>query len=193
MAAAIIRLRFLPWLVCFLCVHSGMTHAAEDIPPIYRMAARQARVPAVALYAIALQESGMRRKGVFAPWPWTLNVAGAPLRFENHADACRALTKSLRTTPLTRVDVGLAQINLGYQRHRYQHPCELLDPQYNLTTAAHILREQYRPGEGWLNAIDRYHRPAGGAPARRYRQSVKKHLARLLQLSPSPRTPRRSR
>jgi hypothetical protein len=133
MATAVIRFSprmflCLPLLACFLCIYSSMTHATENIPPIYRATARQAGVPAVALYAIALQESGMRRKGQFAPWPWTLNVAGVPRRFENHADACRALTKSLRTIPLTRVDVGLAQINLGYQRHRYQHPCELLDP-----------------------------------------------------------------
>jgi hypothetical protein len=181
MAAAMTRFScFLLFFSCFLFARSGMT-AVEDIPPDYRLAARQAGIPAAVLYAVALQESGMRREGRFAPWPWTLNVAGRPRRFENRADACRELTKSLRAHPLKRVDVGLAQINLGHQRHRYQRPCDLLDPRQNLAVAADILREQYRPGESWLAAIDRYHRPAGGPSALRYRQRVKKHLARLLQ------------
>lgn len=36
------------------------------------------------------------------------------------------------------------------------------------------------PGEDWLLAIGRYHRPAGGAPAARYRRSVHRHLTRVL-------------
>lgn len=176
--------RLPPLLACLLLAHPGVA-AAEDIPPAYRLAARQAGVPAAVLYAIALQESGIRRDGHFAPWPWTLNVAGRPRRFENHADACRALMKALRTTTPRRVDAGLAQINLGYQRRRYQHPCELLEAQRNLTIAAAILREQYRSAEGWPRAIERYHRPAGGVAAIRYRQRVEKHLAHILR--PSPR------
>ncbi|HHW62943.1 MAG TPA: lytic transglycosylase domain-containing protein, partial [Rhodocyclaceae bacterium] len=46
--------------------------------------------------------------------------------------------------------------------------------------AAEILREQHTPGEDWLLAIGRYHRPAGGAPAARYRRSVHRHLSRVL-------------
>jgi hypothetical protein len=180
--------RFLLLFSCFLFARSGMA-AVEDIPPDYRLAARKAGIPSAVLYAVTLQESGMWREGRFAPWPWTLNVAGRPRRFENRMDACRELTKSLRAHPLKRVDVGLAQINLGHQRHRYQRPCDLLDPRQNLAVAADILREQYRPGEGWLAAIDRYHRPAGGAPALRYRQHVRKHLARILQTPPQqPKT-----
>ena len=71
-------------------------------------------------------------------------------------------------------------VNLGYHTHRYTHPCELLDPYRNLAIAAEILREQHTPGEDWLLAIGRYHRPAGGAPAARYRRSVHRHLTRVL-------------
>ena len=71
-------------------------------------------------------------------------------------------------------------MNLGYQAHRYAEPCELLDPYRNLAIAADILKEQYVPGEDWLSAIGRYHRPAGGAPAARYRRSVNQHLTRVL-------------
>ena len=86
--------------------------------------------------------------------------------------------------------MGLGQINLGYQRHRYRRVCDVLDPYRNLAFAADILREQHSPGDDWLLAIGRYHRPAGGAPAARYRHSVSRHLARVLgQPAVSPRSP----
>ena len=84
-----------------------------------------------------------------------------------------------RRTPATRIDAGLGQINLGYHPQRYAQPCDLLDPYRNLAIAAEILREQHTPGEDWLLAIGRYHRPAGGEPAARYRRSVSRHLARV--------------
>ncbi|MBN0654143.1 lytic transglycosylase domain-containing protein, partial [Pseudomonas aeruginosa] len=93
-------------------------------------------------------------------------------------ESCAGLQLALRQAPPTRVDAGLGQINLGYQKHRYCHPCDLLDPYVNLAIAAQILREQHTPGEDWLLAIGRYHRPAGGAPAARYRRSVAQHLER---------------
>src|SRR5690606_215667 len=90
------------------------------------------------------------------------------------------LRQALRRTPATRIDAGLSQINLGYHPQRYAQPCDLLDPYRNLAIAAEILREQHVEGEDWLLAIGRYHRPAGGAPAARYRLSVGQHLARVL-------------
>ncbi|HCE7132033.1 TPA: lytic transglycosylase domain-containing protein, partial [Pseudomonas aeruginosa] len=95
-------------------------------------------------------------------------------------------------TPVNRIDAGLGQVNLGYHAHRYAHPCELLDPYRNLAIAAEILQEQHTPGEDWLVAIGRYHRPAGGAPAARYRRSVHQHLTRVLGPGaslPSARSP----
>ena len=61
----------------------------------------------------------------------------------------------------------------------YSDPCELLDPYRNLAIAATILREHHEPGEDWLLAVGRYHRPAGGDPAARYRRSVLQHLSQL--------------
>ncbi|MBF3109451.1 lytic transglycosylase domain-containing protein, partial [Pseudomonas aeruginosa] len=82
------------------------------------------------------------------------------------------LQQAMRATPHTRIDAGLGQINLGYHKHRFTGACDLLDPYRNLAGAAEILKEQHTPGEDWLLAIGRYHRPAGGEPAARYRRSV---------------------
>ncbi|WP_407465316.1 lytic transglycosylase domain-containing protein [Xanthomonas campestris] len=149
-------------------------------PPAYQLAAAQAGVPSPVLYAVALQESGTRLRGRQVPWPWTLNVAGASQRYATRADACLGLRQALRRTPAQRIDVGLGQVNLGYHGQRVAQPCALLDPYRNLAIAAEILREQHTPGEDWLLAIGRYHRPAGGAPAMRYRGSVHRHLVRVL-------------
>jgi len=158
---------------------AGTAHAQTIPPPAYQLAAQRAGIPSSVLYAVALQESGIRRNQRLVPWPWSLNISGQSHRFDTRFHACTALRQALRNTPSTRIDVGLAQINLGYQRHRYRQPCDLLDPYRNLAVAADILKEQHRPDEDWLLAIGRYHRPAGGEPAARYRRSVSRHLARI--------------
>ncbi len=126
---------------------TALARAQEIPPPAYQVAAQRADIPSPVLYAVALQESGLRRGGRLVPWPWTLNVAGTARRFSSQADACDGLSKALREVPPTRIDAGLAQINLGYQKHRYSRPCDLLDPYRNLAIAAEILREQHTPGE----------------------------------------------
>lgn len=179
MAAAIERS---PWTTCVLlaCLLTADAQAQETPPPAYQIAAQQAGIPSVVLYAIALQESGTWLNERLVPWPWTLNIAGRAYRYAHQAAACSGLQQALQHTSPTRIDAGLGQINLGHQQQRYQHPCELLDPYRNLAIAAEILREQHTPGQDWLITIGRYHRPAGGAPATHYRQSVGLHLARVL-------------
>ena len=154
--------------------------AQELPPPAYQLAAQRAGVPSPVLYAVALQESGATLQGRLVPWPWTLNVAGQSERYATRAEACAGLRRALARAPASRIDAGLGQVNLGYQAHRYSVPCELLDPYRNLAIAADILREQHLPGEDWLLAIGRYHRPAGGEAAARYRRSVHRHLTRVL-------------
>ncbi|HFJ0421594.1 TPA: transglycosylase SLT domain-containing protein [Pseudomonas aeruginosa] len=166
--------------VLLACTLAGSLQAQDVPPPAYQLAAQRAGIPAAVLYAVALQESGVRLNGRLVPWPWSLNVAGESRRFATRDQACANLQRALHDVAPTRIDVGLGQINLGYQRHRYRRACDVLDPYRNLALAADILREQHSPGDDWLLAIGRYHRPAGGSPAARYRHSVSQHLARVL-------------
>lgn len=179
MATSLVRGCRAAALVALTCGVLPVT-AQEVPPPAYQMAAHEARVPSPVLFAVALQESGVPLRGHLIPWPWTLNVAGTAYRYATRGAACTALQEALTRLPPTRIDAGLGQINLGYQADHYTYPCEVLDPYRNLALAAGILRQQHAPGEDWLAAIGRYHRPAGGMPAARYRSSVRRHLARLL-------------
>ncbi|WP_458729660.1 transglycosylase SLT domain-containing protein [Pseudomonas brenneri] len=184
-ATAVTHLRAWCALLLATVLVGVSAHAQEIPPPAYQIAAKHAGIPSAVLYAVALQESGIRRSERIVPWPWTLNVAGQSHRFASSTEACAGLQQALRHTPATRIDAGLGQINLGYQKHRFASPCDLLDPYRNLAIAAEVLREQHTTGEDWLLAIGRYHRPAGGEPAARYRRSVSRHLARVQGTRPT--------
>ncbi|WP_431033352.1 lytic transglycosylase [Pseudomonas yamanorum] len=154
---------------------------ADEFPPqAYQMAARSADIPSTVLFAIALQESGIRVRGQLLPWPWTLNIAGAPFRFASRQAACEALLQALAQHDAKRVDVGLGQTNLGYHGQRFSSPCDALDPYRNLAVTAALLREHHATTGDWVLAAGRYHRPAGGAPAARYRAGFSRQLQRLL-------------
>lgn len=167
----------------------SLAHAQQTPPPAYQIAAIASQVPSTVLYAIALQESGRFINGKLCPWPWTLNIAGKPFYFDTLKAACVHLTAALKHTSAKRVDVGLGQINVGYHGHRVAKPCDLLNPYLNLAIAGKILREQHRPDQDWLITMGKYHSPANGAAAARYRASVQKHYAQVLGNKPRRATP----
>jgi soluble lytic murein transglycosylase-like protein len=164
----------------FVLCRSVLAAPSQEMPPAYQQAANRAGVPPAVLYAVALQESGTRLQGRFVPWPWTLDVAGKPQHYATRDQACSGLRQALTRISPYRIDAGLGQVNLGYHAQRYTQPCELLDPYRNLAIAADILHAQHLPGLSWLHAVGRYHHPAGGTRAARYRRSVQQHLAHLL-------------
>jgi len=168
--AALIML--LPWLAL-----------AQPLPEAYRLAAEASRVPPELLWAVARVESGTSLNGRHLPWPWTLNIAGRGYRYASQQQACHALLAAVRHTSPKRIDVGLGQINIGWHQEYFTSPCDALHPSKNLSLAARLLRQRYdeHPGS-WLDAAAHYHRPAGGAPAARYRQQV----SRLLQQGRQP-------
>lgn len=154
---------------------------AEELPPpAYQLAAHDADIPSTVLFAIALQESGTRVHGRLLPWPWTLNIAGNPYRFATRQAACHALLQALTQYDAKRVDAGLGQTNLGYHGQRFSSPCDALDPYRNLAVTAALLQEHHTATGDWVSAAGRYHRPAGGAPAARYRAGFSRQLERLL-------------
>ncbi|VVN80152.1 hypothetical protein PS834_01019 [Pseudomonas fluorescens] len=153
--------------------------ADELPPPAYQMAAHDADIPSTVLFAITLQESGIHVRGRLLPWPWTLNIAGIPYRFATRQAACNALLQALARHAAKRVDIGLGQTNLGYHGQRFSSPCEALDPYRNLAVTAALLQEHHAATGDWVLAAGRYHRPAGGTPAARYRAGFSRQLEQL--------------
>jgi hypothetical protein len=171
-------------LILMLALTAVTVVQAETLPPpAYQLAAARAGIPASVLFAIALQESGTPLRGRLMPWPWTLNVAGTPQRFASRDEACAALKLELTRHDPKRIDVGLGQTNLGYHPDRYPSACNALDPRANLAVTAELLRTHYAEVGDWIVAAGRYHRPAGGAPAARYRTQFSRHWQRIQALA----------
>lgn len=178
------RLAFVVTSVLWGLIGTGSSSAASpDIPAAYVVAAQNNDIPPAVLYAVASTESLVSLDKGRRPWPWTLNVAGEPMRFGDQASACAALLDSLEQTRV--IDVGIAQLNYRWQPQlfgegrRFADPCAGLDPYANLDEAANLIRQHYEASGDWVMAAGRYHRPAGGKPAARYRENVREALARL--------------
>ncbi|POW52727.1 lytic transglycosylase domain-containing protein (plasmid) [Pantoea piersonii] len=176
--------RILTGVALLLLSFSTFAGGKQTVPEGYVRVAQAHSVPPESLYSVSLQESSRRLPQGERPWPWTLNVAGKGYRYKTRLEAWQALQVFMKTNSLKRIDVGIAQVNLGWNGQRFTSTWEALDPYVNLNAAAAILRECWdrKPGS-WLDAAGCYHHPAGGAPAARYRAFVKSKLA-MLQSSP---------
>ncbi|EGT3611404.1 lytic transglycosylase domain-containing protein [Morganella morganii] len=177
------RRRVVKGIILFLIALPAMS---REVPQGYRDVAQRENVPAEALYSLALTESSWKlpkerpQGGEVHPWPWTLNVAGRSYRYASRREAWQALQVFLRTTSPKRIDVGIAQVNLGWNGHYFRSGWEAFEPYTNLHVAAKILRACYDANPGsWMTAAGCYHHPAGGQPAIRYKGIVRRQLATL--------------
>lgn len=140
------------------------------------------RVPPLILFGVALQESGMmfntKRSGNLLPWPWTLNVKGAPMRFENRAAAEHQLV-SILAKGIMLVDIGSMQVCWRYHKERFTHEREALDPYSNLRAGADILVEEFRASGDWFTAVGRYHSPQNSVRAKQYATAAFRRIGLL--------------
>ena len=154
---------------------------AETPPPAYQRAALAGGVPPEVLYAVAKMESNFNSKIGIYPWPWTLNVKGQGFYFATRAEACNAALVALERHGKYGVDIGLTQQNWGWiGAQHYASPCDALSPVDNHNTAAIELRKCFDKEGDWVMAAGCYHRPAGGEPARLYRQQFTKKYRQVL-------------
>lgn len=154
--------------------------ALQVVPDAYREIAAAERVPAESLYSLAMAESTRSTAWGAKPWPWTINVAGRGYHFDTREEAFTALLGFMQRWPLKNIDVGLAQVNLGWNGHFFATYRDAFDPYTNLRAAARILRACYdaRPGS-WLQAAGCYHHPAGGRHAATYMAIVRRKLSQI--------------
>ncbi|BDG86438.1 lytic transglycosylase domain-containing protein [Citrobacter koseri] len=176
------------WFACSNCL-AGTTFNSSNqaIPQAYREIAAAERVPAESLYSLAMAETTRKTAWGTRPWPWTINVAGKGYHYETREEAFEALLGFMQRYPLKRIDVGVAQVNLGWNGHFFPSFRDAFDPYINLRAAARILRSCYdaKPGS-WIRAAGCYHHPAGGQPAAKYMAIVRRKLS---QITPEIKVP----
>ena len=162
----------------------GTNLYAEPIPTRYQEIARKHNIPAGILYAVALTESGKAiAPGLFRPWPWTLNVAGKPKRYATRKETWRAIRHFMKQG-IQSIDIGLMQVNWRWNKHRLGSTWIALDPGFNVSTGAKILRDEYKKQGNWLSAIGSYHSPGKSKTqkqrALKYTRRVITHLTKLI-------------
>jgi hypothetical protein len=139
----------------------------------WERAARPHGLDPALLYAVAMVES---RRNVDAervgPWPWVIRTPTGGYWFDSRAQAERGLRAVLAKWPPRRVDVGVAQVNLGWHRERYDDPMSLLDLETNLHVAAAILAEAIGSTADTVLGVGRYHHWVSEDRSRAYGQRV---------------------
>lgn len=126
----------------------------------------------ILLYAVGLVESRtLKSREYTAPHPWTLNSPEGGEFFKTKTEAI-ARTSQLFAR-YKNIDIGLMQINWGWNGHKYvSSPSELLDPQTNLQVGASILAEAMKSTKDTVLGIGRYHNWRDERRARDYGRRV---------------------
>lgn len=134
----------------------GAPRPAELCIAAARSASAQTGVPLQVLLALALTETGRRSGGVFAPWPWALNVDGASHWLPDRASAA-ARAAELHAAGARNIDLGCFQINHRWHGSAFPSLEAMLDPGANALYAARfILRLKHETGD-WVRAAGAYH------------------------------------
>jgi hypothetical protein len=131
-------------------------------------AERSHRLPVGILGAIGRVESGRADPdGRVAPWPWTIDAAGAGAYLPT-ADAAVAAVRALQRRGLRNIDVGCFQVNLAQHPDAFATLDAAFDPQVNADYAAGFLSALRERTGSWDAAVAAYHSavPARGVPYR---------------------------
>jgi len=163
--------------VFLMLLGKSLASAGAVIPDSFIAIAQYTGVPPKILYAVALRESQRGGLESPAPWPWTLNISGAPHYFNNRADMYKALMDALKDG-ITNVDIGPMQTNWFWKFEQIASPWIITDPTYNTKLGGQILAEHFRLHGDWWVAVGKYHResekPVHKLAAQKYLDGVKK-------------------
>lgn len=119
-------------------------------------ASRETGVPISVLRAITLTETGRSRNGNFRPWPWTVNMEGAGVWFDN-ADEAKAYVFRHHARGARSFDVGCFQLNFRWHGQGFSSIEEMFQPLANARYAAGFLSDLYSEMGDWSKAAGAYH------------------------------------
>jgi hypothetical protein len=169
------------WYVAFCALYWALVapwsgaHAAglDFADSAWSRAAHDHGLDPALLYALTLVESRRSLDGDrVGPWPWVIRTPRDSYWFESRARARKGLKAVLAEWPAKRVDVGAAQVNVGWHRARFDRPAQLLDLETNLRVAAAILADAIASTQDTVVGVGRYHHWGDAARSRHYGQRV---------------------
>lgn len=178
-------LRLRTTIMAVLCLLAGPSFAdrgtgadpADLCEAAAARAASESGVPLAVLRAITLTETGRRRNGSLRPWPWTVNMEGKGVWFDN-PDEARAYVFRHHSRGARSYDVGCFQLNYRWHGKAFASVEEMFDPLANARYAARFLSDLHAETGSWSRAAGAYHSRTPHY-AQRYRKRFDEILARL--------------
>ena len=120
------------------------------------IASEASGVPVSVLWAISLTETGRKHDGAFEPWPWTVNMEGKGVWFDNDEEARAYVFKHYKRGARS-FDVGCFQINYKWHGQNFASIEEMFEPVPNAQYAAKFLSDLHRELGDWSKAAGAYH------------------------------------
>lgn len=121
-----------------------------------QMAAARTGVPISVLKAISLTETGRRRDGAMRPWPWTVNMEGKGVWFDDPHAALTYVGRHHRAGARS-FDVGCFQLNYKWHGRNFASIEQMIQPEQNALYAARFLLDLYAEKGNWSAAAGAYH------------------------------------
>ena len=145
---------FLAVLFCFLAFTFLESKELDNCNYLTEKYGKIYNLPNKLLTSIALVESGIK-KSEFKSWPWTLNVSGKSMYFDNKSETIEYLKRNINLKKS--IDVGCMQINTKYHLKNFKDLSHLVEPEENVKYAAIFLLKLYKKHKSWNEAVSRYH------------------------------------
>lgn len=123
---------------------------------VARNAAAATGVPISVLKAISLTETGRKRGGKMRPWPWTVNMEGKGVWFDNPKEALEYVAGH-HARGARSYDVGCFQLNYKWHGQNFPSIEAMFQPDTNALYAARFLLDLYREKGNWEDAAGAYH------------------------------------
>ena len=142
-------------------------------------AASRTGVPINVLKAITRTETATTKFGQWAPWPWTVNVAGKGAWFLDRDMAFSHASAALRQGK-TSFDVGCFQLNYRWHSSGFSSLSDMFDPTKNAQYAAEFLKSLRGEFGSWTAAAGAYH-SRNEKFASKYRRRYSQIYAKLPQ------------
>ena len=145
-------------LLCLFCGPAAPVAArAPDCEALAAAAERKHDLPPGLLRAIARTESGRRAEGGGRrAWPWTANVAGKGMYFDDAGKAIAHLS-DLAARGMENFDVGCMQLNYRWHGDHFASVEDMIEPARNTEYAARYLKDLRSETGTWDDATKYYH------------------------------------
>ncbi len=135
---------------------NASTNGAETCDRVARIAASETGVPLEVLFAITRTETGRTSDGKLAPWPWTVNMEGKGVWFDNQKEALTYALSHFQAGARS-FDVGCFQLNYRWHGENFTDVEHMFEPMANARYAADFLSRLYTETQDWDDAAASYH------------------------------------